>query len=154
SGMPKHSSHSLRLAAVSFTTTPTCSMRLIFMWTRLLRFSSLYHPPRLFPPVQLVYRPQFPGERTMASLTRQPARWVAGLRYEQLPTEVVDRAKGVTLHCLASVLLGAKTAGGKQAVKFITTEEAGVRQGATIMVDGATATRGGAAFANSELALS
>ena len=90
----------------------------------------------------------------MASLSRQLAQWVANLRYEQLPPEVVDRAKGVTLHCLASVLLGAKTASGKQAVKFITTEEAGVKKGATVMVDGATATKGGAAFANSELALS
>src|SRR5688572_33459836 len=29
--MPKQSSHSRRLASTSFTTTPTCSMRLIFM---------------------------------------------------------------------------------------------------------------------------
>jgi 2-methylcitrate dehydratase PrpD len=90
----------------------------------------------------------------MASLSRQLAQWVAGLRYEDLPPEVVDRARGVTLHCLASVLLGAKAGAGKRAVEFIKAEEAGVRRGATIMVDGATATRGGAAFANSELALS
>ena len=89
----------------------------------------------------------------MASLSRQFAQWVAGLRYEDLPPEVVDRAKGVTLHCLASVLLGSKTGAGKQAVKLITNEEAGVRKGATIMVDGATATKGGAAYANSEMAL-
>jgi len=89
----------------------------------------------------------------MVSLSRQFAQWVVGLRYEDLPPEVVDRAKGVTLHCLASVLLGSKTGAGKQAVKLITTEEAGVRKGATIMVDGGTATRGGAAYANSEMAL-
>ena len=89
----------------------------------------------------------------MASLSRQLAQWVVGLRYADLPPEVVDRAKGVTLHCLASVLLGSKTGAGKQAVKLITTEEAGVRQGATVMVDGATATKGGAAYANSEMAL-
>jgi 2-methylcitrate dehydratase PrpD len=51
------------------------------------------------------------------------------------------------------VLLGSKTAPGQQAVKLITGEEAGVRRGATIMVDGGTATRGGAAYANSEMAL-
>jgi hypothetical protein len=31
----------------------------------------------------------------MASLSRQLARWVVGLRYDDLPREVVDRAKGV-----------------------------------------------------------
>ena len=89
----------------------------------------------------------------MPSLSRQLAQWVVGLRYEDLPPAVVDRAKGVTLQCLASVLLGSKTGPGKQAVKLITGEEAGVRQGATIMVDGGTATKGGAAYANSEMAL-
>ena len=90
----------------------------------------------------------------MASLSRQLAQWVVGLRYEELPAEVVDRAKGVTLQCLASVLLGSQTAAGKQAVKLITDEEAGVRNGATIMVNGARVTKGGAAFANSEMAFS
>ncbi len=89
----------------------------------------------------------------MASLSRQLAQWVVGLNYEDLPPAVVDRAKGVTLHTLASVLIGSQTAPGKQAVRFITEEEAGVRKGATIMVDGAVATKGGAAFANSEMAL-
>src|SRR5437763_3104660 len=89
----------------------------------------------------------------MTSLSRQLTRWVATLRYEDLPPAVVDRAKGVTLHSLASVLLGSRTPGGRQAVKLITEEEAGVRSGATIMVDGATVTKGGAAFANAEMAM-
>ena len=89
----------------------------------------------------------------MASLSRQLAQWVVGLRYEDLPPAVVDRAKGVTLHSLASVLLGSQSAGGQQAVKLITDEEAGVRNGATIMVDGTKVTKGGAAFANSEMAM-
>lgn len=88
----------------------------------------------------------------MASLSRQLARWIVGLRYEDLPSEVVDRAKGVTLHALASVLVGSQTSAGRNAVKLITDEEAGVRNGATIMVDGGRATKGGAAFANSEMA--
>ena len=33
----------------------------------------------------------------MASLSRQLAQWVVGLRYDDLPPDVVDRAKGVTL---------------------------------------------------------
>src|ERR1700704_2749874 len=89
----------------------------------------------------------------MPSLSRQLAQWVAGLRYEDLPPAVVDRAKGVTLHTLASVLLGSQSEAGKQAVKLITDEEAGVRRGATVMVDGTRVTKGGAAFANSEMAL-
>ncbi|HZO44007.1 MAG TPA: MmgE/PrpD family protein [Methylomirabilota bacterium] len=89
----------------------------------------------------------------MASLSRQLAQWVAALRYENLPAEVVDRAKGVTLQGLASVLLGSLTAGGRQAVALMTAEEAGVKSGATIMVDGTRVTKGGAAFANAEMAM-
>jgi len=88
----------------------------------------------------------------MPSLSRTLAQWVVGLKYEDLPREVVDRAKGVTLQSLASMLLGSQTAPGQQAVKLITEEEAGVRNGATIMVTGSKATKGGAAFANSEMA--
>jgi 2-methylcitrate dehydratase PrpD len=89
----------------------------------------------------------------MASLSRQLAQWVVGLRYQDLPADVVDRAKGLTLQGLASVLLGSLTPGGQQAVKLIVEEEAGVRTGATIMVDGTKVTRGGAAFANAEMAM-
>jgi 2-methylcitrate dehydratase PrpD len=88
----------------------------------------------------------------MTSLSRQLARWVAGLRYEDLPPAVVDRAKGLTLHGLASVLLGSQTPSGEQAVSFITDEDAAARAGATIMVAGARVTKGGAAFANAEMA--
>jgi 2-methylcitrate dehydratase PrpD len=89
----------------------------------------------------------------MASLSRQLAQWVVGLRYEDLPPEVVDRAKGVTLHSLASVLLGSQSRDGQQAVQLITAEEAGVRHGASIMVHGTQVTKGGAAFANAEMAM-
>ena len=89
----------------------------------------------------------------MASLSRQLAQWVVGLLYDDLPPAVVDRAKGVTLHGLASVLLGSQAPGGQQAVQLITAEESGVGHGATIMVDGATVTKGGAAFANAEMAM-
>ena len=89
----------------------------------------------------------------MTSLSRQLAQWVVGLRYEDLPPAVVDRAKSVTLQGVASVLLGSQSPIGQQAVKLIVEEEAGVKHGATIMVDGTTVTRGGAAFANSEMAM-
>jgi 2-methylcitrate dehydratase PrpD len=88
----------------------------------------------------------------MASLSRQLARWVVGLRYDDLPPAVVDRAKGVTLHGLASVLLGSQSPDGQRAVTLVLEEDECARGGATIMVNGACVTRGGAAFANSELA--
>ena len=87
----------------------------------------------------------------MASLSRQLAQWVARLAYEDLPAAVVDRAKGLTLHGLASALIGSRTADGQQAVKLMTEEEGGVTRGATILVHGTTVTKGGAAFANSEM---
>ena len=87
----------------------------------------------------------------MASLSRQLSQWTVGLRYEDLPAEVVDRAKGLTLHALASVLLGSQTPSGRNAVTLIADEELGVANGATILVDGRKVTRGGAAFANSEM---
>jgi len=89
----------------------------------------------------------------MASLSRQLAQWVVGLRHEDLPPAVVDRAKGVTLQSLASVLLGSQSPAGEQAVRLITEEETGVKNGATIMVHGSKVTKGGAAFANSEMAM-
>ncbi|MBV9581952.1 MAG: MmgE/PrpD family protein, partial [Chloroflexi bacterium] len=50
------------------------------------------------------------------SLSRQLARWVAGLRYTDLPPAVVDRARGVTLQGLASALLGSATDEGAMAL--------------------------------------
>ena len=88
----------------------------------------------------------------MASLSRQLARWVVGLRYDDLPPAVIDRAKGVTLQCLSSILLGSQTKPGRDAVELMSQEEAGVHQGATILVNGGKVTKGGAAFANSEMA--
>jgi 2-methylcitrate dehydratase PrpD len=89
----------------------------------------------------------------MPSLSRRLAQWVVGLRYEDLPPAVIDRAKGVTLHGLASTLLGFQSRDGQQAVRLVLDEEAGVKTGATIMVNGARVTKGGAAFANAEMAM-
>ncbi len=109
------------------------------------------------PPLTLSARETQPREGSGAgsspSISRQFARWVAGLRYEDLPPDVVDRAKGLTLQALASALLGSQLPAGRQAIDLVTQEEAGVPSGATILVDGATATKAGAVFANSELIL-
>ncbi len=76
-----------------------------------------------------------------------------GLRYEDLPPEVVDRAKGLTLQALASALLGSQLPAGRQAVELVVREEGGAAAGVTVMVDGARATKAGAVFANAELIL-
>jgi 2-methylcitrate dehydratase PrpD len=86
------------------------------------------------------------------SLSRQFAEWVASLRYQDLPPEVADRAKGITLQTLSSVLIGWNLPAGQEAVRLVTEEEAGVRNGATILVGGTKVTKAGAAFANSEMA--
>ena len=75
------------------------------------------------------------------------------LRYEDLPADVVDRVKGLTLQNISSALLGAQLPAGQRAIAFITDEERGITDGATIMVAGTRVTKGGAAFANSELML-
>jgi 2-methylcitrate dehydratase PrpD len=90
----------------------------------------------------------------MTSLSRQIARWVVGLKYEDLPPPVIDRVKGVTLHCLSSILLGSQTKAARDVYDLVNAEEAGVPNGATIMVYGGKATKGGAAFVNSEMAFS
>lgn len=87
------------------------------------------------------------------SLSRELAQWVSGLRYEDLPPDVVDRAKGVSLQSIASALLGSQLSGGQQAIRLIAEEEAGVRNGATIMVDGTNVTKGGAAYANAAMVI-
>jgi 2-methylcitrate dehydratase PrpD len=85
------------------------------------------------------------------SISRQFADWVVHLRYEDLPAPVIDRAKGLTLQNIASALLGSQMPAGQQAIAFVTEEDAGVKAGGTIMVSGAKATKGGAAFANTEM---
>jgi 2-methylcitrate dehydratase PrpD len=85
------------------------------------------------------------------SLSRQFARWVAGVRYEDLPAPVVDRLKAFSLHALGSALLGSQLPQGKEALKLVLEEEAGARNGATVMVNGSKATKAGASFANSEM---
>ncbi len=89
----------------------------------------------------------------LVPLSRQFGQWAASLGYEDLPADVIDRAKGLTLHGLASVLIGSQMRAGQQALQLIVEEEAGVQRGATVMVHGSQVTSGGAAFVNSEMAL-
>src|SRR4051812_22112002 len=87
----------------------------------------------------------------MTTLSRQLAAWIHRLSYEDLPAPVTDRAKGLILHGVSSILLGAHAEGVLEACRMIVEEEAGVQRGATILVHGDKVTKGGAAFVNSEM---
>jgi hypothetical protein len=85
------------------------------------------------------------------SLTRQFAAFVAKLSYEDLPPEVVDRAKGVTLQALSSALVAHAMPASRQALELMQEEEAGGGGAATVLCNGAKLTKGGAAFVNAEM---
>ena len=84
------------------------------------------------------------------SLSREFARFVANLEYEDLPAAVVDRAKGVTLEALASALVAHDMPASKQALALMQEEEAGGGGVATVLCNGARLTKAGAAFVNTE----
>ncbi len=85
------------------------------------------------------------------SLSREFAAFVAGLRYEDLPPAVVDRAKGVTLEALCSALVAHAMPAGRQALALMQEEEAGAGGAATVLCSGAKLTKAGAAFVNTEI---
>ncbi len=87
----------------------------------------------------------------MASISRQFAEWVVGLKYEDLSPAVVDRAKGLTLHAFSSALVGHGFPDSEQALCMMQEEEVGGGGAATVIVDGAKLTKAGAALVNSEM---
>jgi len=84
------------------------------------------------------------------SLSREFAGFVAGLQYENMPPEVVDRAKGVTLQALSSALIARDMPAGRQALALMQEEEAGGGGAATVLCHGTKLTKAGAAFVNAE----
>lgn len=85
------------------------------------------------------------------SISRSLSRWVAGLGFAQIPPEVLDRARGVTLQGLSSCQLGYDFPETKQAIRVIEDEEQGCVGKTTVLVDGRCFSRAGAAFINSEM---
>src|SRR5712691_12467493 len=84
------------------------------------------------------------------SLSRDLAGFVANLRYDDLPAEVVDRAKGVTLEALCSALVAHDMPASRQALVLMQEEEAGGGGVATVLCSGEKLTKAGAAFVNTE----
>src|ERR1700719_2279258 len=85
------------------------------------------------------------------SLSRKFAAFVANLEFEDLPPEVVDRAKGVTLQALSSALFARDMPGSRQALALMQEEEAGGGGVATVLCHGTRLTKAGAAFVNAEM---
>jgi hypothetical protein len=85
------------------------------------------------------------------SLSREFAGFVASLGYENLPSQVVDRAKGVTLQALSSALIARDTPASRQALALMQDEEAGGGGSATVLCHGTRLTKAGAAFVNAEM---
>ncbi len=84
------------------------------------------------------------------SLSRTLARFASSLKFDALPAAVVDKIKASLLHALVIGIVGAGTEHGRAAIALAKQEEA-KDDGATILSDGARATRAGAAYANSAL---
>src|SRR5437764_13237064 len=85
------------------------------------------------------------------SLSREFAAFVANLKYDDLPPEVVDRAKGVTLQALSSALIARDMPASRQALALMQEEDTGGGGAATVLCHGARLTKAGAAFANAEM---
>jgi hypothetical protein len=84
------------------------------------------------------------------SMSRQFATFVANLKFEDLPSDVVDRAKGVTLEALTSALVAHDMPASRQALVLMQEEEAGSAGVATVLCSGEKLTKAGAAFVNTE----
>src|ERR1700749_4216984 len=87
------------------------------------------------------------------TLSRDFSKFVAGLTYDALPPEVIDRAKGVILQALTSALVAHDMATSRQALALMQEEEAGGGGAATVLCSGARLTKAGAAFVNAEMIL-
>ena len=85
------------------------------------------------------------------SLSREFAAFVAKLKYEELPPEVVDRARGITLQALSSALIARDMPPSRQALALMREEEAGGGGAATVLCNGEKLTKAGAAFVNAEM---
>ena len=62
----------------------------------------------------------------MTSISRKLGNWAGSLTYDDLPTDVIDRAKGLTLHGLASSLLGQDMPEVAQARAIMNEEEVSI----------------------------
>ena len=92
--------------------------------------------------------------RTVKPLAVELGEFVAGLRFDDLPPAVVDKAKAVVNHAVTVALAGFGAPRTEAARRAVLSQERlggrrmGTGQGATLWGDGARVTRPGAAFAS------
>ena len=87
----------------------------------------------------------------MMSYTKQLADYAVKLQYQDLPKDVVEQAKMLTLHTLGVALAACPTEQGKNAIA-LAKEMGGQKKEATILGDGSKVPCAQAAFANGALA--
>ncbi len=87
---------------------------------------------------------------TASSLSGVLSEFAASVSASALPFEVVDKVKALVLHGTTSALAGSSHPHARSIVDLIKREER-TTSGSTIIADGARVTKGGAAFASSEL---
>src|SRR5687768_16063913 len=86
------------------------------------------------------------------SLRRALARFASRLSYDELPPSVVDKAKALLLHGLATAVAGVRASAAAQHVgEFVAREEGVAQGGSAILTTRIRVSRAGAAYANSEL---
>src|SRR5215213_6795088 len=85
------------------------------------------------------------------TLARRLAGFASGLKYEDLPPQVLDKARACLLHNIGVGLAGHGSGAAHRAKAAVLKDESVRDGGATILVTGERATPGAAAFVNSAL---
>lgn len=85
------------------------------------------------------------------TLARRFARFAADLQYDDLPSQVVDKAKACILHCVGVGLAGHGSAAVRAARSAVLAHERADPSGASLLVTGERVSPYGAAFVNSSL---
>lgn len=87
----------------------------------------------------------------MKQYTKIIADYLSGLKYEDIPEDVIDRAKQVTLHTVGAAIAAVKTDAGKNIIEIAKTLGTGGKE-ATIIGDGTKVSLGNAVLASGTLA--
>ncbi|MCI9341131.1 MAG: MmgE/PrpD family protein, partial [Dorea sp.] len=87
----------------------------------------------------------------MKKYTKIIADYLSNLKYEDIPEEVIERAKLVTLHTIGAAISAVKTEAGQNIIDVAKTLGAGGRE-ATIIGDGTKVSVGNAVLAGGTLA--
>ena len=85
------------------------------------------------------------------SISRRLAEFVNKLRFEDIPTPVVDKAKALTIHFLAGTMEGYSRPGLQKQLRLITENESVAKGGSTVLIEGVRVTKAGAGYVHCAL---